>query len=320
MKKNLLSAFIILATFAGNAQNLVQNGDFEQNSGCPTGTAQIDKATPWTNPCLPPYGINGTQSGSSDYHHSCSTSLQTGVPNNAMGYQPAHSGNGYSGFYVGLSVTDFREYIEATFSDPLIANNCYQLSLYVSLSNMSSYAVDTLGIYFSNTYITGLHQHTPLPYVPQLQLHPGYISETLSWMYVSTTFTATGGENYMIIGNFNNDANTNFLQLGISTAIASYIYIDDVCIVPCGSSCTLGIIENKNEEIKIFPNPVGDKLKIQNAELKIKEIKIFDMMGREILKTEVRSQKPEISIDMSSFQKGIYIIELNGLRKKIIKQ
>ncbi len=323
MKNYLLTCFVIISTtFIGKAQNLVQNGDFEQHSSCPSNYSQINFATSWINPCSPPYGYTGTASGSSDYYNACATTFSCDVPVNNMGYQPAKSGNGYAGILLYYTI-DFREYVEVSLSNPLVANQCYQLTLYASLSNKSRYAVDSLGVYFSDTLISGLHSHEPLPYTPQLQLHPGFISDTLNWMFISTTFTATGGENYMIIGNFNNDANTNLLQVVQSMDVQSYIYIDDVCLVPCGNSCTTGIEEQKDGDITVYPNPVVDILKIKNTKLKIRKIKIYDVLGKEIF-----NQTPELTetwnLNIEYFNSGIYFIEIsdgiNVTRKMFMKQ
>jgi CubicO group peptidase (beta-lactamase class C family) len=90
-------------------------------------------------------------------------------------------------------------------------------------------------------------------------------------------------------------------------------------------NCTASI-QNKTLEntIKIYPNPVMDALTIENPELTIYKINIFDMLSNMIHTINDLSQKPNIEMDFSSFSKGIYVIELedankNTIRKKIVK-
>ncbi|MEO5572297.1 MAG: T9SS type A sorting domain-containing protein [Bacteroidia bacterium] len=89
----------------------------------------------------------------------------------------------------------------------------------------------------------------------------------------------------------------------------------------CSVNNFTGIEEqNTNAEIKIYPNPVGDELKIKVSD-KIKELKIFDATGRIVL--EQRNLKTKI-VNLKSFQNGIYFIEINdgknSWRKKFMKE
>lgn len=74
----------------------------------------------------------------------------------------------------------------------------------------------------------------------------------------------------------------------------------------------------KEMEISIFPNPVNSVLNIQyDGDL---QIRINDISGKEIIHTERKS------IDMSSFPRGIYIVNLTDIKKakknsyKVIKK
>src|SRR6187399_1797031 len=106
MKKlSFLIVFIFICKI-NQGQNLVPNGNFENISGCPTGIGQLTNAIPWLNPSL----------ASPDYYNQCATSSAVGVPQNVLGYQQAHSGNGYAGIFVYTQPPinmDFREYVEA---------------------------------------------------------------------------------------------------------------------------------------------------------------------------------------------------------------
>ena len=69
-----------------------------------------------------------------------------------------------------------------------------------------------------------------------------------------------------------------------------------------------GIEENTiNTELSINPNPTTGLVLIKNEELEIKNVSVFDIYGREVLKQEVRSK--ECEVDLSHEPKGIYIIK-----------
>ena len=312
MKKIALLICVLSTAFAGKGQNLVPNGDFEQYNNCPTWLTQIDTALFWFNPMVWPPG------GSPEYLNECATGTQVGVPDNAFGYQYAHSGAGYAGLCVyNGSNTNFREYIEVQLTSPLVAG-CYYFEMYVSSADNLSQTSDDFGIYFSDTIINGITNYDPFPFTPQLTNPQTVFPDTANWLLVSGNYTAAGGENFLVIGNFKYDNATSLVFQNQNGGVAgAYIFVDDVLLTPC-----TGIEEqNTNGEIKIYPNPVKDQLTIQHAGLKIKEIKIFDAIGKKVFEeTDLKTE----TINLQSFKKGIYFVEINDgkkvFRKKFIKK
>jgi hypothetical protein len=74
------------------------------------------------------------------------------------------------------------------------------------------------------------------------------------------------------------------------------------------------------DEITIYPNPTTGELRIENGELKIENIEIFDVFGRTVgANLRVRPY----TLDISYFPTGIYFIRIqtenNVITKKIIK-
>jgi hypothetical protein len=217
--------------------DLVPNGDLESYSSCPATYSQITLATPWFQP---------TQ-GTPDYFNTCApASSGVSVPNNFIGSATPHSGNGYAGFFAyganpgGSSV---REYMEVPLASPLVAGQTYQVSFYVSLADCY-YAIDNLGAYFSVGKVQNPLIWDTLPLVPQVRNTPGvFLNSIGSWTLVSGTFTAAGGESYLTIGNFSDDANTLSTLSGLpelGSVFGSYYYIDDISV-----SNTCGCPTNK---------------------------------------------------------------------------
>ncbi|MEP7170618.1 MAG: T9SS type A sorting domain-containing protein [Bacteroidota bacterium] len=306
MIKIVLTLILLSIIIATNAQNLVPNGGFEQHTGCPYYEGQIDFALYWMNPAV--QGPGGTP----DYFNQCSPSPSWNVPNNAFGFENAHSGGAYCGL-VAYGNGNWREYIEAALYSSLIANQCYHLELYLSLADRSYYTSDAIGAYFSNTAITGIMNTDTLPFIPQIDFNLGLNTDTVNWIQISENFTAMGGESYVIIGNYKSDSLTNSFLFNNSGNLAySYFYIDDVSLTPCTSIEE----QNQNAAIKIFPNPTNNFITIHYSLSSPNQttLSLFNLYGQK-LKTIFNEKQPagehEIRIDMKDLVQGVYFVKMN---------
>jgi len=94
----------------------------------------------------------------------------------------------------------------------------------------------------------------------------------------------------------------------------SNIFKDTVTVFVTGGN---GIKQlANNEEINIYPNPANSKIYIESKS--VIEVKLFDLLGNEIITTK------EKEIDVSNLREGIYFIQVNTngriYTKKIIVQ
>ncbi|HKR04894.1 MAG TPA: T9SS type A sorting domain-containing protein [Bacteroidia bacterium] len=323
MKKILLFLFLISTAFAGKGQNLVPNGDFEGYSSCPTYYSQLSKALYWINP----------NSASPDYFNTCAIPASfVDIPDNLFGYQNAHGGSAYGGIYlfdnaIGTNPS-YREYIEAPLTSTLTANTCYHFEMFLSLGDTCKFTTDDIGVYFSDTAISGITNYYPLPFTPQLNNVTGFLFDTLNWTLVAGDYNANGGEDYLIIGNFKDDFITDTILINNSWPIV-YVYIDDVSLTLM--PCTDIEEQNENEAIKIYPNPAKDFISISFTlkEAKNVSVEVYDLFGRSLIRPggelrKLRHNTGEMKIDMRSFPDGVYIVEINtgeGIyRKKILKE
>ena len=306
--------------------NLVPNPSFEVYDTCPNNLGQLNRAIPWFRP----------STGSSDLFNSCSMPWSMHVPSNYFGYQYARNGNGYAGFYTyywNAIPQSYKEYIAVQLTSPLTAGVTYYVNFYVSLADSANFASDDIGAYFSNGSITSTNYY-PLPVVPQVMNPSGnIISDKLNWTKISGYYVAAGGENYITIGNFNYDINTDTVFVGGGLMYAawegdyksSYYYIDDVCVASDSMDCLipsgfedLGQIRN----ILILPNPFEDKINITAKRNELIEFVLYDVIGR---KTLNKSFTNSTSINTEQLAKGIYLYEVrnkNGIFKtgKVVKQ
>jgi len=78
--------------------------------------------------------------------------------------------------------------------------------------------------------------------------------------------------------------------------------------------------------LHIYPNPTNSELRITNYELRITDVKIFDVMGKmqKCRKAEKQNFEREMVIDISNLSNGIYFVDITTekgiVTKKVIKQ
>jgi hypothetical protein len=134
----------------------------------------------------------------------------------------------------------------------------------------------------------------------------------------------------------NNDTISTFIATG-NTSLTC-IEVDDVSYstsnwtnidagasfsTNCGNACSsVGIDENNQLSISIYPNPVKDILNINNETGKEITISLKDVAGKELVRKISTSQTA--SIDLNHYKAGIYFITVNNdnnvITQKIVKK
>ncbi|MEP7171343.1 MAG: T9SS type A sorting domain-containing protein [Bacteroidota bacterium] len=301
MNKLYYLIIMLLTCKICSGQNLIPNPDFEQYEGCPNSLSQFDTCMFWLT----------ASGGTSDYYNQCDTNW-VDVPNSILGYQPAHSGGAYAGIILYSWGMEWREYIEIQLLSPLVANSCYHFEMYVNKANRVQYAAYEIGAYFSNTLVHASYGHH-LPLIPQINNYTGFLDDTLNWRLISGDYTAAGGENFITIGNFWNDAVTNFYIADSNASdLYAYVYIDDVSL----SICTPIEEQTENSEISLYPNPLAKQLHVATGSYELSEIILYDIASRKLLQ---QSFTNSISLNTEQLSKGIYFYEVrnkNGVIKK----
>jgi hypothetical protein len=85
-------------------------------------------------------------------------------------------------------------------------------------------------------------------------------------------------------------------------------------------SNTASVSDFENLKISMYPNPSSDFINISNDNLSIKNVKIFNVIGKKVAEINVVDNKV-INIDIQNLSKGIYIVSAdNKATAKFIKQ
>jgi OmpA-OmpF porin, OOP family len=236
-------------------QNLVPNPSFENFIECPDTTT--------LSYCE---NLDSTWHAyySSDYFNECDTYNFRGIPINDYGFQFANSGNAYAGVVAYYTPSySVGEYLQIQLTSALSAGQIYYVQFYVNLADISRYAIVNMGAMFTDTLFDLYSSPISSWSDPQIENAGTMLSDSISWFPVNGSFIANGGERYLTLGNFQDEAGTVKQYLGGSGPLnmEAYYYIDDVYV---GTTQPLAIPENKKGQIstKIYPNPSTDKITI----------------------------------------------------------
>ena len=133
----------------------------------------------------------------------------------------------------------------------------------------------------------------------------------------------------IIIHLTNGDYNYFASKENYKTSEGTFVVDGEPQLVPV--NMVLSGIEDRNfSNITLYPNPTTGELRIENGELRIKYIEIFDVIGRvqsfefKVQSSETRNPESETLINISHLSAGIYFIQINTDKgvttKKVVKK
>lgn len=221
--------FAYLLLFPLRAQNLVPNPDFDTFLLCPSNRGQISRAFPWYSP----------NEKTTDFAHACAGNDFEGVPLNRWGEEAPFAGEGYAGIRTWGRFNDngpYREYLAVKLTDSLIAGENYRVNFRVSLGDSARYSTDDIALHFSKDSIPNLPLLSLTPHVANPQGR--VIGLPFGWQLIEGQYTARGGEQHIVIGNFLDDDQTTLEFRNFPDdhgANSTYFYIDHVVVEPCSA-------------------------------------------------------------------------------------
>lgn len=315
------------------AQNLVPNFSFEDYSTCPTAQDQVQYSVGWSKYSDVP--------STPDYYNACSSSGGVGVPQSFFLYQQAHRNcEAYVGLVTRTNNPNDREDVGIQLTQPLVIGQKYFLSFYTVMGGTS----DGTFYYESPSNNIGMRLSTvaynssnPAPIDNFAHLRSvAIISDTLNWVRISGSIIADSAYNFLILGNFYDDVNTDTITLNCANCINNYSYclVDDVCIstdslLANGGidalSCTASVNEiASNHAISVFPNPTNNMITVSLQSNTNDEIILTDMYGK-VCYTENANNRNSVTFDLTPYSSGMYFLKIinrkekKSASKKIIK-
>ena len=228
-----LSIILMLFSLQVFAQNLIPNASLEKT------VKAIDKknkksflqATSWFSANQTAYDL--VKNGS-----------------NLLGNQITTAGNNYAGIVLyDASNSNFRSYVEVKLNRALRTDEelCFWIS--VSAAKHSSFFTDELGIALTKDSLKSKNSKN-IELIPQLKSrkYQAITDTSEQWKKLEFHYKAAGGEQFLCIGNFRNDAQTLLLpNNSIHFPKQAYLYFDDIYF----GSCDLSIEEIHSEAVVI---------------------------------------------------------------------
>ena len=221
--------FLISTNAFSQQNNLIINNSFETfEDSSIFGFCLIDNCVGWYSP----------NQATSDYLNSyCQQCFICDVPLNFAGHQNPKSMNAYAGIITWsnspiISLPEYKEYLSTKLIRKLVQDRKYFFSCYVSLGDTFTIACNNFGVYLSKDSVFGNYPEN-LNFSPQISnnINSNPLTDKQNWMEFKGCFSATGGEQFLTLGNFvpSNLSDTTNVASGILNS-GSYYYIDDVSL------------------------------------------------------------------------------------------
>jgi hypothetical protein len=323
--------FLFYAKHTFSQVNLVPNFSFEQRDSCPTIGDQVELSIGWTK---------YSNSISTPDYWACNPVGLRSVPISYYHNQiDRRSCDAYMGLLTWETNPNSREHIGIQLNQPLTIGQKYFISFYTVMGGTG----DGIDFYETPSNNIGVRLSTvaysnsnPAPIDNFAHLRSTtIITDTVNWIRISGSIVADSAYNYLMLGNFYDDVNTDTLTQTCSTCMNyySYYFVDDICLstdsLLCNGGidllpCMTSVKENYiNNQFVFYPNPSTDFLTIKNDFNAPFHIAIFNSLGQQLYGQQ-NITSYNLQLDISSYNTGLLFIKItsqnNQLMYKLLKQ
>lgn len=282
--------FVALSFFASSqdSENLVANPSFESTDKKVKRLGSIANATGWTSPT----GVRADLFVSSKIP-------DLSVPKNIYGSEDPKDGANYAGiiaYSYGNKVP--RSYIMSKMDAPMKKGMTYCVKFNVSLGEASKYASNNVGALFLKKP-KGTDAKLPIidePSVLHFNNSMKIMNARYNWTEVCGTFVSSGGEKYIMLGNFLSDDETKYERMKkskdvkVKELIAAYYYIDDVSVQLLdsdkGERCECAAVEAGDSYSTTIYQKVFQITEEMTTSEQIEEHQVFFAFGRDKMNSE----------------------------------
>jgi len=206
--------------------------------------------------------------------------------------------------YSEISSFQTREYIATKLISPLEAGTEYVLSFFVSRSIRWNLAIDKVGAFFS-VDSTIVDYSTIMQVEPQVETSGEVLTPDLEWQLITLTYTATGGEQHMVLGNFRDYHEMTVVNTGTSWKNwdNAYYFVDEVTLQP-----SFSVSVQYESEILQEGRLMGNQMYLTSNVSS--EYRVFDVLGRPMIQGEMPPGKRSESLERLAA--GVYILTMQS--------
>ncbi len=310
----VLGCLGFVAALRCEAQNLVPNPGFEEADTCSSMSFGIEGPLHW-------FSANGTP----DHLQSClPLGAFNGLPMNFFTFQEPFEGASCAGMatYWHSGQTDYREWVMAPLLEPLVVGQTYYCSFRANAAfgGNAQYpqfwlANDKVGMLFTmqdRPWADG----DPFPLRPNYAhvSYPQILTDTVGWALVTGSFVADSAYQYLMIGQFFNNALSDTLHFADPNSVfpwypRGYTLVDAVCVSASPEGCDLGqgVGDLEAAGPVLIPNPAQDHLiVIRRAGF---EAQVLDAVGRMLWQGRITSDR--WVLDVGSWARGAYVLRMS---------
>lgn len=261
--------------------------------------------------------------GSADSFSSCATYNATEeVPASGVGtisdrVLVTRRGTGMGGMYVYYT-GDYREYLQARLTEPLIPGVPYLVSFNMA-GHLTEQATDGMGALLTTGPVQQFSGTSTLPVIPQV-MSPGLIQGE-NWTTICNVIVPSEPLEYITIGSFLSNVQSAATGTG-----SDYYFIDDVVVARViDTGCLTGVEEEgdpafaesgtNGDGLRVYPNPANDLLNISIEQALVGEravIEWFDATGKRVEARSVASLTANLLVDVpAAMKEGLYLVMLS---------
>lgn len=244
------------ATVAPPSPNIVPNPGFERFASPPIGWSY--KGTFFGQ--VVKYWFSPTSSSPDVYGPG--VSVPRDWAEKGFGDQKPHSGKNMAGLTLYGCTNGkphCREYLEIQLAEPLVSGQVYLVEFWTT-HLQKSMQINQLGVYFTEKKETRLTDDLLL-FKAQVKAEQIVEAPNGKWVKVSGQFKATDEAEYLIVGNFTDDAGTK-AQMGREDGFNyAYYYIDDLLVKKLPPYLAVPV---KADDLTRIPLETGKAIRLKN--------------------------------------------------------
>ncbi len=238
-----------------------------------------------------------------------------------FGEARSHSGKSMAGltlFGCTNGKPHCREFVEIQLAEPLVAGQTYYVEFWVTQLE-KSLQINSIGAFFSEQRIENKTDE-PIITEPQMEAKDIVVATGGQWVKVSGSFKAANEAEYLLIGNFRDDANTRSVAYRDDCFNYAYYYIDDVVVRKSPPYLTVPV---KADDLTRQTLELGKTIRLKNLYFEFDKEELMPRSFVELNKLlNILRENPQMVIEIvghtDNYGEDGYNLDLSRRRSKSV--